>query len=78
MNTQTRSAGGGMSPPAERQDPRAEAPGVCGLTRTLGGAIEWICIKQAHDDGPRLARRRIDDPAERHHFVNRYPGRTSA
>ena len=32
---------------AEHPDPRV-LPGICGATRTTG-AVEWICIKEPHD-----------------------------
>lgn len=62
-------------------DPRT-APGICGVTRVIGGT-EWICIKPVHAKTyERHARGRrgqvVEDQnpnADRHHFVNRHPWR---
>lgn len=74
MNTETRSAGSGMSQPAERQ---IERTAICGVTRVIG-RTEWICDLKPHEAPPQLLPGCVDDPAERHRFVNRYPWRASA
>jgi hypothetical protein len=53
-------------------------PEKCGEIRTIG-RTEWVCDKPVHDhEAPRLLPSRIDDPAERHRFVARYPWRDRA
>lgn len=63
----------------EREDERAQRPGICGVTRTTGG-IEWICIREVHAEVYRR-RTRVGEVFEsnpgvdRHYYVNRYPWR---
>lgn len=66
---------------APRIDPRAEAPGICGITRNTG-SIEWVCVRKVHD----TAKQRSSRPSglgyypqsERHHFVRKYPMRSTS
>lgn len=61
-------------------DPRVNEPGICGISRIVG-RTEFMCIAKPHDTEHQRSRQR--DPrgyvpkAERHHFVNRYPGRAA-
>lgn len=64
-------------------DPRAEREGICGVTKQTGGT-EWICVRPVHDAGTDGNNRYAFQAggavyfpqADRHYFVNRWPGRS--
>jgi hypothetical protein len=62
-------------------DPRTEKPNICGVTRCTG-KVEWVCINEPHDTekqrSARLSTYGYHPVSERHHFVNRYPTRSTA
>jgi hypothetical protein len=63
----------------EREDERAQAEGICGVTRVTG-KTEWICIKGVHGTVYRRRQRRgfaleSNYGVDQHYFVNRFPWR---